>query len=79
LDYSGEGGVGKITVLDMRPYLVYRLTKYQPHRIFGNNKVKLSRKNVLNVWVNLAVFFHLVNDELEIRQSNLGGGRVFPL
>jgi hypothetical protein len=73
LDYLGEGQVGKITVLDKRQYSVYLLTEYQlTHRISGNNGMKLSSKNVRDVWITFAGFFNRASDEMEIRQSNLG-------
>jgi hypothetical protein len=70
LDNLGERQAGKITVLDVRQYLVYLLTEYQPRRISGNTGVKQSPKNVRNVWVTIAAFFPWASDELEIRQSN---------
>ncbi|MGD0613774.1 MAG: tyrosine-type recombinase/integrase [Anaerolineales bacterium] len=66
LDFLGERDVGKITAVDIRQYLVYLLTEYEPRRLNTQNKKKLSPKTVRNVWVTLAAFFHWASDELEI-------------
>jgi integrase/recombinase XerD len=66
VEYMGERLVGQITVLELRQYLVYMLTEYQPRRLTGNNEKKLSPKTVRNVWVTLSAFFHWASDEFQI-------------
>ena len=66
VEYMGDNEVGKITVLDLRKYLAYLLTEYEPRRISGGNDIKLSPKTVRNVWITLASFFHWASDERQI-------------
>lgn len=66
MEYLGERQVGQIAAVDLRQYLAYLLTEYQPRRLTGHNEEKLSPKTVRNVWVTLASFFHWASDEFQI-------------
>ena len=67
VEYMGERQVGQITVLELRQYLVYLMTEYQPRRLTGNNEQELSPKTVRNVWITLSAFFHWMSDEFQLR------------
>jgi site-specific recombinase XerD len=66
LVYQGDQDVTKIKKEQLRDYLTYLLTEYEPQRITGNNETKLSPKTVRNVYITLSAFFHWVSDEFQI-------------
>ena len=63
LEYQGDTEIEKITVLELRQYLIYMLNEYRPRRLTGNNDIPLSPKTVRNIWVTLSALFHWVSDE----------------
>ena len=54
--YTGDVEVSQVTSQDLRAYLIWLRTGYEPHRLTGDDQ-PLAPKTVRNVWATLCSFF----------------------
>ena len=66
LAYQGDSVLSRVTAVQLRGYLTYLKTEYQPKRFDRANTLGLSPKTVHNVWITLSAFFHWASDEFTI-------------
>ena len=68
LEYTGQVEVCKITAPNIRAYLAYLRTEYQPRRITGKTH-PLSPKTPRNVYITLASYFAWLSVEFGLESS----------
>lgn len=66
LEYQEDIDIGQVTTKQIRDYLTYMRTEYQPRRITGNNHQKLSSKSIRNIFITFKSYFHWASDEFTI-------------
>ena len=71
IEYEGDKDVGDITSQNIRMYLAWLRTEYEPRRFNGKTH-PLSQKTVRNIWVTLASFLKWASLEFEISNPMQG-------
>lgn len=61
-DHLGERSISAVTTQDLRAYLAYLRTEYQPQRVTGKTH-PLAPKTLRNVYITLASFFTWLGEE----------------
>ena len=77
IDYQGDKPVDQVTPKEIREYLRWLRTDYQPVRKNGKTHA-LSQKTIRNIWVTLSSFFNWAETEFEIDNpmSNLPAPKI---
>jgi integrase/recombinase XerD len=71
LEYVGDVEVGQMTTQEVRAFLAWLRTEYEPRRITGNRQ-PLSSKTVRNIWVTLSSFFRWASSEFNLPNPMTG-------
>jgi len=65
VEHRGDHLLAEITTDDLRDYLAWLRTDYQPHR-FSQKTHPLSAKTLRNIWVTFSAFFGWASSEFKI-------------
>ncbi len=63
--HAGEIQVGRITTQDLRAFIAWLRTEYQPRRVSGAVD-PLSPKTIRNFWITMSAFFTWASDEFQL-------------
>lgn len=66
IETRGDHEIHQVTTQQVRDYLTYLRTDYEPRRITGNNEQKLASKTIRNIYITLCAFFHWASDEFSM-------------
>ena len=66
VEIQSDRGITEVTTQELRGYLNYMRTDYQPRRIYGDNERKLASKTIRNIWISLSAFFTWASEEFNI-------------